>query len=162
MYFGRGLGLKKFSKIILVLLLVNVITFNFAFADNVTDVDVTENQTVSETTTEAEEMNKSSESNVPFEVEETKLNTDKAEEVIDTVKEKSESIMYKIIKAAGDISLPICFLLVLWGSVLYFILGIRNLYKKRQGLLLMWGALTFLVIAKVMVLVGWFIFEYKA
>ena len=27
--------------------------------------------------------------------------------------------------------------------------GIRNLYKKRQGLLLMWGAFTFVVIAKI-------------
>ena len=43
-------------------------------------------------------------------------------------------------------SLPICALLVVWGSVQYFILGIRNLYKKRQGLLLMWGSITFYVI----------------
>ena len=43
-------------------------------------------------------------------------------------------------------SLPICSLLVVFGAVQYFILGIRNLYKKRQGLLLMWGSITFYVI----------------
>ena len=43
--------------------------------------------------------------------------------------------------------LPFCAILVIWGAVQYFILGIRNLYKKRQGLLLMWGSMTFYVIA---------------
>ena len=57
--------------------------------------------------------------------------------------------------------ISICFILILWGSVLYFILGIRNLYKKRQGLLLMWGAFTFLVIAKIMNFAFWFIFKTK-
>lgn len=60
-----------------------------------------------------------------------------------------------VMGVVSSISLPICALLCLWGAVMYFILGIRNLYKKRQGMLLMWGSLTFLVVAKVAYCVVW-------
>lgn len=65
----------------------------------------------------------------------------------------------KIMGVVSDVSLPICALLCLWGAILYFILGIRNLYKKRQGMLLMWGSFTFLVIAKVAYFFIWFFVE---
>ena len=67
------------------------------------------------------------------------------------------NLTLKIVSVISDISLPICSLLCLWGAVLYFILGIRNLYKKRQGMLLMWGSFTFLVIAKIANFVVWFL-----
>ena len=43
-------------------------------------------------------------------------------------------------------ALPFCAIAVVWGAVQYFVLGIRNLYKKRQGLLLMWGSMTLYVV----------------
>ena len=43
-------------------------------------------------------------------------------------------------------SLPFCAIGVVWGAVQFFIMGIRNLYKKRQGLLLMFGSMTFYVV----------------
>lgn len=43
-------------------------------------------------------------------------------------------------------SLPFCAIGIVWGAVQFFIMGIRNLYKKRQGLLLMFGSMTFYVV----------------
>jgi len=43
-------------------------------------------------------------------------------------------------------SLPFCAILLVFGAVQYYILGIRNLYKKRQGLLLMFGSMAFFAI----------------
>ena len=66
------------------------------------------------------------------------------------------SLAYTVVEQISDKSLPVCVILMLWGSIQYFILGIRNLYKKRQGMLLMWGAFTFLVIAKIVNFIFWF------
>jgi len=150
--------LKKFCKFVLIFLLVNVVTFNFVLADNVSDSQSTEVNT----TNQQESTVDNNSTGAPIQISGPVVDTEKIEDGIGNVAEKGKSLMYTVIETIGDISLPIAFLLVLWGSVLYFILGIRNLYKKRQGLLLMWGAITFVVIAKIMVLVGWFIFEYKA
>ena len=96
----------------------------------------------------------------PFEVNQTANN-----ETISTVQSGVEtaattvnSLAYTIVEQISDKSLPVCAIFILWGAVLYFILGIRNLYKKRQGLLLMWGAFTFVVIAKIVNFVYWFAF----
>lgn len=89
--------------------------------------------------------------------------TDNTDKLVGTIKDGAEkaadtvnSLAYTIVEQVSDKSLPICVLLILWGAILYFILGIRNLYKKRQGMLLMWGAFTFLVIAKIVNFVFWF------
>jgi len=52
----------------------------------------------------------------------------------------------KILDKITLVALPVCVFFVAWGTVQYFILGIRNLYKKKQGLLLMFSSLTFYVI----------------
>ena len=72
--------------------------------------------------------------------------TDQVNNAIGTVGDGVKNIGQEILDNISAWSLPICALLVVWGSVQYFILGIRNLYKKRQGLLLMWGSITFYVI----------------
>ena len=81
---------------------------------------------------------------------------DKTGEIVGTIEEGTKkaadtvnSLAYTVVEQISDKSLPVCVILMLWGSIQYFILGIRNLYKKRQGMLLMWGAFTFLVIAKI-------------
>ena len=132
-------------------MLVNVVAFNFAFAEpNGVVQDETKVESVEESNTKK--------SGVPFEVDSVTLNTEKAEQKIEDIADKGESLAYKIVEQISDKSLPVCAILILWGAVLYFILGIRNLYKKRQGLLLMWGAFTFCVIAKIMNFAFWFIF----
>lgn len=84
-------------------------------------------------------------STVSFAVEEV-VNTEvSANEVVvqkDTTLQKVVKVMDKITLVA----LPVCVFFVAWGTVQYFILGIRNLYKKKQGLLLMFGSMTFYVI----------------
>lgn len=142
--------MKRFSKIILVFLLVSVLGFNFAFADTV------EAQGSVDVTVQSEESNEKK-SGVPFDVN-ASIDTTEAEKKIEEVANKGESLAYKIVEQISDKSLPVCAILILWGAVLYFILGIRNLYKKRQGLLLMWGAFTFVVIAKIMNFAFWFAF----
>lgn len=137
--------MKKFSKLVVSFLVMSVLVFNFSFAEPISNVNV---ETNNGQVVNAEEQS-SKNNNVPFEVEGAEVNTKPAEEVINTAAQKGEKLLETIIGAISYISLPICALLILWGAVLYFILGIRNLYKKRQGLLLMWGAFTFLVIAKI-------------
>ena len=90
------------------------------------------------------------------------IENDKTEELVGTIEEGTKkaadtvnSLAYTIVEQISDKSLPVCVILILWGSIQYFILGIRNLYKKRQGMLLMWGAFTFLVIAKIVNFVFW-------
>lgn len=72
--------------------------------------------------------------------------TEQVNNAIGTVGDGVKNIGQTILDKISSWSLPICALLVVWGSVQYFILGIRNLYKKRQGLLLIWGSITFYVI----------------
>lgn len=91
------------------------------------------------------------------------VENDKTAEVVGTIEEGTKkaadtvnSLAYTIVEQISDKSLPVCVILMLWGSIQYFILGIRNLYKKRQGMLLMWGAFTFLVIAKIVNFIFWF------
>ena len=42
--------------------------------------------------------------------------------------------------------MPFCAILAVFGAAQYYVMGIRNLYKKRQGLLLMFGSIAFFVI----------------
>jgi hypothetical protein len=65
---------------------------------------------------------------------------------IDNTGNAVKNIGQNVLNQISSWSLPICAILVVWGAVQYFILGIRNLYKKRQGLLLMWGSITFYVV----------------
>jgi len=145
--------LKKFSKLVVSFLVMSVLVFNFSFAEpsNTENIEANTEQVVSN-----DESKTSETTGVPFEVEGAGVDTKHAEEVIKGAAEKGENFLYTVIEVVSDISLPICALLILWGAVLYFILGIRNLYKKRQGLLLMWGAFTFLVIAKIINFAFWF------
>ena len=91
------------------------------------------------------------------------VENDKTEQIMGTIEESTKkaadtvnSLAYTVVEQISDKSLPVCVILMLWGSIQYFILGIRNLYKKRQGMLLMWGAFTFLVIAKIVNFIFWF------
>lgn len=72
--------------------------------------------------------------------------TDKVNEVVNTAGDTATEIAMNILDQAAKWSLPICAIFVVFGAVQYFIMGIRNLYKKRQGLLLMFGSMTFYVI----------------
>lgn len=139
----------------MVFLLVSVLGFNFAFADTV------EAQGSADVTVQSEESNENK-SGSPYDFDSSNVDTAKIEEGLENVAAKGESLAYKIVEQISDKSLPVCAILILWGAVLYFILGIRNLYKKRQGLLLMWGAFTFVVIAKIMNFAFWlFIYGVK-
>lgn len=52
----------------------------------------------------------------------------------------------EIMNYVAEWALPFCAILAIFGAVQYFIMGIRNLYKKRQGLLLMFGSIAFYII----------------
>jgi len=121
--------LKKFSKLFAIFFVMSCFLFNFTYANP--PMDVGENVTV-------EQVGQKLETGV--------------EQAATTV----NSLAYTIVEQISDKSLPVCTIFILWGAVMYFILGIRNLYKKRQGLLLMWGAFTFVVIAKIINFVYWF------
>ena len=131
----------------LLFFIANTLVFNLSFAEPVSS------ETVDNTVTEQQNN-----STVPMEVSPGAINTENLEEGIQDIANKGESLAYTIVEQISDKSLPVCAILILWGAVLYFILGIRNLYKKRQGLLLMWGAFTFCVIAKIMNFAFWFAF----
>lgn len=135
-------------------LVLSVVFLNLSFAEPVV-YNADNNEEISvEDVNEAEDT--SSKNKPEFAAKPSNVNAEKVEEKIVDIADKGESIAYKIVEQISDKSLPVCAILILWGAVLYFILGIRNLYKKRQGLLLMWGALTFCVIAKIMNFVFWF------
>lgn len=75
--------------------------------------------------------------------------TSTADEVNQTINKVGDSAMemaQNILNQATMWSLPFCAILIVFGAVQYFIMGIRNLYKKRQGLLLMFGSMTFYVV----------------
>jgi len=74
---------------------------------------------------------------------------------IDEAGTQVSNLAQEVLKQVADKSTPICALLLIYGAVLYFIMGIRNLYRKRQGMLLMWGSLTFWVIAQVAYVIFW-------
>ena len=146
--------LKRFSKFVVIVLVLSVIFINLSFAETVV-YDAKEGEAPStENVNEVEDT--SSKNKTAFATKPNNVDAEKVEEKIIDIADKGESIAYKVVEQISDKSLPICAILILWGAVLYFILGIRNLYKKRQGLLLMWGALTFCVIAKIMNFVFWF------
>lgn len=121
--------MKKFSKLFAIFFVMSCFLFNFTYANP--PIDTGENVTV-------EQVGQTLETGV--------------EQAATTV----NSLAYTIVEQISDKSLPVCTIFILWGAVMYFILGIRNLYKKRQGLLLMWGAFTFVVIAKIINFVYWF------
>ena len=75
--------------------------------------------------------------------------TDAAGVVNDTINNVGNTAMDVALNVLDQVttwSLPFCAILVVFGAVQFFIMGIRNLYKKRQGLLLMFGSMTFYVI----------------
>ena len=123
--------MKKCIKIFSLVIALAIVFSNLSFASSFSDYQATEN--------------------------------DKTEELVGTIEEGTKkaadtvnSLAYTVVEQISDKSLPVCVILMLWGSIQYFILGIRNLYKKRQGMLLMWGAFTFLVIAKIVNFIFWF------
>ena len=126
--------LKKYIKFFSLLLVFTIIFSNLAFATSFSEFE----QESGTTTIQTDEL------------------VSKVEDSVGEVATTVNSLAYTIIEQISDKSLPVCGLLILWGAIMYFILGIRNLYKKRQGMLLMWGAFTFLVIAKVANFVFWF------
>lgn len=77
------------------------------------------------------------------------LNVSSAENVNDMINDAGDTAMefaQNIMSNLTIWSLPFCAIGIVWGAVQFFIMGIRNLYKKRQGLLLMFGSMTFYVI----------------
>ena len=123
--------MKKFLKLFSLVLVLTIGFSNLAFAASFSDYSGTESVQTGEI-------------------------VGKIEEGVGEAATTVNSVAYTVIEQISDKSLPVCGLLILWGAILYFILGIRNLYKKRQGMLLMWGAFTFLVIAKIVNFVFWF------
>ena len=72
--------------------------------------------------------------------------TEVVNDTINNVGNTAMDIALNVLDQVTTWSLPFCAILVVFGAVQFFIMGIRNLYKKRQGLLLMFGSMTFYVI----------------
>lgn len=122
--------MKKIGAVLVIFMLVTMLIPKFCYAEGAFDF-ATEGQTA--------------------------ITTEKVEATIDEATDTVNNVVLMILKQVSDKSLPICLLLILWGAVLYFIMGIRNLYKKRQGMLMMWGSFTFLVIAKFVYLIAFLV-----
>jgi len=71
-------------------------------------------------------------------------------DLISTAGDTAMDVALNILDQATTWSLPFCAIFVVFGAVQYFIMGIRNLYKKRQGLLLMFGSIAFFLIIVVL------------
>lgn len=134
------------KKIIAFFMIVGIVfsmqTFSFATEAVLPDngAAFTNNTTQNNTT-----QNNTAQNNSPtFSVSNFSGNDEKVKDAVDTAGNFGKNIVELIAQWCW----PFCALLIIWGSVQYFILGIRNLYKKRQGLLLMWGSLTFFVVVQ--------------
>ena len=117
--------MKKLSLVLVIALVVVSSLCCFAFADEAQEVA----QPVVETSQQAA--------------------TQPAEEVNNLINNAGNTAMefaQNIMDQLTIWSLPFCAIGVVWGAVQFFIMGIRNLYKKRQGLLLMFGSMTFYVV----------------
>lgn len=68
------------------------------------------------------------------------------ENTVNEFGDTTTATVVEVMKYVAEWALPFCAILAIFGAVQYFIMGIRNLYKKRQGLLLMFGSITFYVI----------------
>jgi len=80
--------------------MVNMLAFNFAFADNA-DVN---SEAGNVETVNTEETQTDNESSVPFEAEGTaNIDTEKIEEEIDTIAQQGESLIYTVIEKVSDI-----------------------------------------------------------
>jgi len=121
--------LKKIGAVLAIFLLVTLFVPKFCYAG---DVDIVTTEAVF---TDEQPSN-------------TQITKDKVDEVVKDATDAVNNLALTVAEVVSMVSLPIGLLLILWGSVLYFIMGVRNLYKKRQGMLLMWGSATFIVIAK--------------
>lgn len=147
---------KKFIKIFGIFLAVNLfVCCNISLAESPnTAIKESSDETIiiNEEVKNVENNNTDQDKNNMF----VEVNTENVEEKIGEAADTVSNFAYVIVYQISDKCLPVCAILILWGAVMYFIMGIRNLYKKRQGLLLMWGAFTFVVIAKIINFLFWF------
>ena len=124
MYRRGEFELKNYIKFFSLLLVFTIVFSNLAFASSFADYD----ESGQATTIQSDEI------------------VSKVEDGVTEVATTVNSLAYTIIEQISDKSLPVCGLLILWGAINYFILGIRNLYKKKQGLILMFSSMTFYVL----------------
>lgn len=144
------------KKILVLMMILIVMISNFAIAENsFSDTPMsTTNQTVNQqtfTTAGNQSSQITGAASSPIS-QITNINVDKT---IDEAGTQVSNLAEVVLRQVADKSTPICALLLIYGAVLYFIMGIRNLYRKRQGMLMMWGSLTFWVIAQVAYVVFW-------
>lgn len=149
--------MKRFVKIFGIFLVVSiVICCNFSLAEPPSEA-IEESLDASNTTEQINEDVENSETvNEDKKNQSININTEVLDEGVVKAADTVSNFAYVIVSQISDKCLPVCAILILWGAVMYFIMGIRNLYKKRQGLLLMWGAFTFVVIAKIINFLFWF------
>lgn len=72
------------------------------------------------------------------------------EQTADQALTGAADVVVDTLRYVTEWSLPFCAILLVFGAVQYYVLGIRNLYKKRQGLLLMFGSIAFFAIMVVL------------
>jgi hypothetical protein len=78
-------------------------------------------------------------------------NTSKAsdQKSADSLSKSTYGFATTILYEVKRFSLPVCALLIIAGAMIYFILGPRNMARKKFGLMLMFGAFTFWTIAQI-------------
>ena len=141
------------KKILVLLMIIIVMISNYVIAENgfVPIPSTTINQTVNQQVV-SNGGNQFSQITGPSGNQFTNVDVNKT---IDEAGTQVSNLAELVLRQVADKSTPICALLLIYGAVLYFIMGIRNLYRKRQGMLMMWGSLTFWVIAQVAYVVFW-------
>ena len=67
----------------------------------------------------------------------------------ESISKSTYGIATTILYEVKRFSLPVCTLIIIAGAMIYFILGPRNMARKKFGYMLMFGAFTFWTIAQI-------------
>lgn len=84
-----------------------------------------------------------------FNFHEKSFSVKESNEAIDKLSKNAYTIAWKVLEAIQRISPPLCLIGLVIGAMIYHFMGPRNVHKRRYGIMLMFGSLTFLVISQV-------------
>ena len=84
-----------------------------------------------------------------FGLNDAKVNNDQAGEDFTNVSRNTYKFTMRLLTEIQRNSFPICLLGIIGGALIFFALGVRNIHRRRFGLMLMYGFLTIWAIAQI-------------
>lgn len=72
-----------------------------------------------------------------------------ANKLVEKFGSSTNEFAWTVIAQIQEKSLPVCVIGLLFGAVMFFLMGTRNMQRRRQGALMMAGFLTFFVLSQV-------------